>query len=36
MTPLATGKLVGGAQEHTRLEETGLANLEFEDGEKLT
>lgn len=35
MTPLATGKLVGGAQ-HTGLEETGLANLEFEDGEKLT
>lgn len=36
MTILATGKLVGGAQEHTGLEETGSANLDFEDGDKLT
>lgn len=36
MTILATGHLVGGAQEHTGFTEAGLANLEFEHGGKFT
>lgn len=36
MTVLATGHLVGGAQEHTGLVEAGLANLDFKRGGKLT